>query len=48
MATRELPGSPAVKNPLAMQGMQVQTLVGGSKIPHAMEQLSLHTTSTEP
>ena len=33
---------------LAMQGTQVRTLVAGTKIPRAMEQLSLRTTATEP
>jgi len=35
-------------NHLPMQGTWVPSLVGGTKIPHAMGQLSLHTTTKTP
>ena len=33
---------------LAMQGSRVQSLVGELRFTHAVEQLGLHTTTTEP
>ena len=47
----DFPGSAVLKNPPAYvdtgdTGTQVRSFVG--KIPHAMEQLSLCTTTTEP
>ena len=45
---RHLPGGPVVKNPLSYEG-DVGSIPGwGTKIPHAVGQLSPHTTTTEP
>ena len=42
------PGGPVVKNLLCSTGGTGLTLGQGTKIPHAMEQVSLCATNTEP
>ena len=44
---RNLPGGPVIKNPPRNAGDLSSIPVWGTKIPHAVEQLSLHAT-TEP
>ena len=44
----DFPGGPVVKNPPSNAG-DAGTIPGrGTKIPHAMRQLSLHAATTEP
>ena len=45
---RDFPGSPVVKNPPYNAGDAGSIPGQGTKIPHAVEQLSLHATTTEP
>ena len=44
---RDFPGGPVVKICLPMHGARVQSLIKGSKIPHATGQLSPHTATSE-
>ena len=44
----DFPGGPVVKNPLCNAGDAGSTPGPGTKIPCAMEQLSLCATTTEP
>ena len=45
---RDFPGGPMVNNLLWNAGQSGSIPGQGSKIPHATEQLSLHTATTEP
>ena len=45
---KDFPGGPVVKNPLCNAGDMGSTPGQGTKIPHALEQLSPHATTTEP
>ena len=45
---RDFPGGPVVKNPLSNAGDLGSIPGQGTKIPHAVGQLSLHTTTTDP
>ena len=44
---RDFPGGPAVKNPPSNEGGSGSIPGQGTKIPHAMGQLSLGATTTE-
>ena len=44
----DFPGGPGVENPPSSAGDMGSIPGGGTKIPHAAEQLSLCTTATEP
>ena len=44
----DFPGGPVVKNPPSNAGDAGSIPGWGTKIPHAMEQLSLHAATTEP
>ena len=44
---KDFPGGPVVKNPPSNAGDVGSTPGGGTKIPHAMGQLSLCTATTE-
>ena len=44
----DFPGDPVVKNPPSNAGDAGSIPGWGTKIPHAVGQLSLHTTTTEP
>ena len=46
--SRDFPGGPVVKNPPSNAVNAGSILGRGTKIPHAMGQLSPHTTTTEP
>ena len=45
---KDFPGGPVDKTELSMQGVQVWSLAGGTKIPPVMGQLSPYTTTTQP
>ena len=45
---RDFPGGTVVKNPPCSAGDSGSNPGLGTKIPHAAEQLSLHTTAVEP
>ena len=45
---RDFPGGPVVKNPPSNAGDADSIPAQGIKIPHAVGQLSLHATTTEP
>ena len=45
--SQDFPGGPVVKNPLSNAGDTGSSPGRGTKIPHAAEQLSLHTTTRE-
>ena len=45
---RDFPGGPVVKNLSCNAGDLGSVLGPGTQIPHATEQLSLHSTATEP
>ena len=47
MTRRDFPGGPVVKNPLCNARDVGSIPDGGTRIPHAMEQLSQHTTTRE-
>ena len=47
MTRRDFPGGPVVKNPLRNARDVGSIPDGGTRIPHAMEQLSQHTTTRE-
>ena len=48
LSLRDFPGGPVVKNPPSNAGDTGSTPVRGTKIPHAVGQLSPRTTTTEP
>ena len=46
--TGDFPGGPVVKNPPSNAGDTGSIPGQGTKIPHAVGQMSLHATTTEP
>ena len=48
ISRRDFPGGPVVKNPPSNAGDAGSIPGRGTRIPHAVGQLSLHATTTEP